>query len=118
MASCKDCLSYDVCQFHIDEETKMTINECDHFKDRNRFVELPCKVGNTVYLKLDGIAEIIEGYVRKISFSRKNEIVICIGRKQGTYYTTGNFKLSSFGKTVFLTRELAEKALKECENNG
>lgn len=30
--TCKDCIHYEVCQFHIDEETKMTVVECDNFK--------------------------------------------------------------------------------------
>jgi hypothetical protein len=31
MATCKDCIHYDVCQFHIDEETKMTVKDCGGF---------------------------------------------------------------------------------------
>ena len=37
---CKNCIHYDVCHFHIDEETSMTINECDHFKNKADFVEV------------------------------------------------------------------------------
>ena len=38
--TCKDCLSYDVCQYHIDEETDMTVAECGHFKNKADFVEV------------------------------------------------------------------------------
>lgn len=38
--SCKDCIHYDVCQFHITEETKMTVNECENFKNKADFVEV------------------------------------------------------------------------------
>ena len=38
--TCKDCIHYDVCQYHIDEETEMTVNECDHFKNKADFVEV------------------------------------------------------------------------------
>ena len=38
--TCKDCIHYDVCHFHIDEETPMTINECDHFKNKADYVEV------------------------------------------------------------------------------
>lgn len=110
MKSCKDCLHNKVCiNFSsYNDDLKMV---CPEFKDRSRFVELPCKIGDMVYLKLNGIAEILKGDVRKMSFSRKNELVICIGRRQGRYYTTGNFKLSSFGKSVFLTLEEAKQVL-------
>ena len=40
MATCKDCVHYDVCQYHIDEETDMTINECGKFKNKADFVEV------------------------------------------------------------------------------
>lgn len=29
---CKDCLYYPKCEWHIDEETEMTVNECKDFK--------------------------------------------------------------------------------------
>lgn len=42
--TCKDCIHYEVCQFHIDEETKMTVAECDNFKDKHNLVEaVRCK---------------------------------------------------------------------------
>lgn len=53
MPTCKDCLHYRVCKFHIDEETKMTVNECEHFKDRSKFVELPCEIGSKVFVSPD-----------------------------------------------------------------
>ena len=31
MMSCKDCIHYEVCQYHITEETDFTVKECDHF---------------------------------------------------------------------------------------
>ena len=43
MATCKDCLHGDVCF------TVLNSMLCQHFKDRSRFVELPCKVGDRVY---------------------------------------------------------------------
>lgn len=34
MATCKDCIHYDVCQYHITDETPMTVAECEHFKNK------------------------------------------------------------------------------------
>ena len=59
------------------------------------------------------LSDVLIGDVRRMSFNHKNELVICIGRQKGRYYTTGNHKISSFGKSVFLTKEEAEKALEE-----
>ena len=38
--TCKDCIHYKVCQYHIDEETEMSVNECDDFKNKADFVEV------------------------------------------------------------------------------
>ena len=39
--TCKDCIHYDVCQYHITEETDMTVAECSHtFKNKADFVEV------------------------------------------------------------------------------
>ena len=38
--TCKDCIHYNVCQYHIDEETDMTVAECGNFKNKADFVEV------------------------------------------------------------------------------
>ena len=38
--TCKDCVHYNVCGYHIDEETFMTTEECSHFKNKADFVEV------------------------------------------------------------------------------
>ncbi len=104
MASCKDCLHNKVCiNFSsFNDDLKMI---CPEFIDRNRFVELPCKVGNTVYF-VDN-QEII-------SYQLDDIVMFLESEKDGICFAL----LEDFNKTVFLTRELAEKALKERENNG
>lgn len=105
------------------EESKVSIADCDTDKSFERLVDKllaagvivpPCKVGDTVYKVIPkcsppmgvcpysggyGTArcdkEPCETYIKEISFSLSNMKNIC--------------------KTVFLTREDAEKALKECE---
>ena len=67
-----------------------------------RLVVLPCKVGDTVYFALLG--RIIEKQVFSIvSFSDSTRIY-CDG-------TSEYFRPEDIGKTFFLTREAAEKAL-------
>ena len=113
---CKDCMKADVCKHkaNLDKDSiiGMSVEECEYFKDRSKFIEMPCKVGDTVYLVLKGVTDVLIGDVRRMSFNHKNELVISIGRQKGRYYTTGNHKISSFGKSVFLTKEEAEQALK------
>ena len=100
MASCKDCMHEKVCDYFGGDLNEEGAENCVCFKDRNRFVDLPCKVGDTVY-QTDGI-RIYENKIERIIFDTNN-----IG-----------FDETSIGKSIFLTREEAEKALKERENNG
>ena len=123
MTSCKDCFHVDVCEDitrhklspSIAEEILPILREhgktCELFKDRSRFVELPCKVGDTVYVIEKG--KIIEDSVVTLYvayFGGDEETFQFDGIKTDGYF-------SDFGKTVFLTREAAEQALKERELN-
>ena len=75
-----------------------------------RVVVLPCKVGDTVYW-VHGAA-ITECKVYRIQKNR-NGLYICLKSN----VSHGAFRTDlSFGKTVFLTREEAEKALEEIKD--
>ena len=75
-----------------------------------RLVVLPCKVGQRVFALLDTDKYISECDVKQIGMGNKIgfiglEPIGARGREYGV-------ALNGFGKTVFLTREEAEKALK------
>lgn len=47
---CIDCLCYNACHYHIDEETSMTVNECSTgFMSKDQYVKLPAFVGQQVW---------------------------------------------------------------------
>lgn len=74
-----------------------------------RVVVLPCKVGQRVFALMDMDKHISECEVKRISMGNKIgfiglEPIGARGREYGVV-------LNGFGKTVFLTREEAEKAL-------
>lgn len=83
----------------------------------------PCKVGDTVYCIVFCPAinklSVSKGFVREIRIT-KNDITINIVDCEQIKYANLNINITcdDFGKTVFLTREEAEKTLKERENNG
>lgn len=75
-----------------------------------RLVVLPCKVGQRVFALLDTDKHISECEVKQIGMGNKIgfiglEPIGARGREYGV-------SINGFGKTVFLTREEAEKALK------
>ena len=79
-----------------------------------RVVVLPCKVGQRVFALLDTDKHISECEVKQIGVGNKIgfiglEPIGARGREYGV-------ALNGFGKTVFLTREEAEKALEAMKN--
>lgn len=85
-----------------------------------RVIVLPCKVGGTVYAIVqvfgdDGVRpRIIEKKITGIGGNALNKVWMV---NKGNKYED-RFSPSEFGRTVFLTREEAEKALAEMEGKG
>lgn len=125
MAMCKDCVHVEVCREYVtglaaargvdldatELEQVLDSDDCDHFQDRSRFVELPCRVGDTIYvvekgkIMQDSVVTLYVAY-----FGGDEETFQFDGIKTDGYF-------SDFGKTVFLTKEEAEQALKERGSN-
>ena len=75
-------------------------------------VVLPCKVGDTVWrIVRDGEPHITRDEVRDMYFA--DDMTPCVELVGGRVTF-----IEKFGKTVFLSREEAEKALREMEGNG
>lgn len=111
MASCKDCLSCKVCyRTQVEGIPECTeVKDCPHFKDRNRFVELPCKVGDTVYY--------ITGLSRKyVKSAIINDIVINSKGISELFVSNDTVNFENSFDIFYLTREEAEQALKERAN--
>lgn len=103
---------------HLVDDSESGVNqaikklyEYEAAEEEGRLVVLPCNVGDTVYL-IDDIDCVFEreSIVTEIEIDKdgvtimiQDEIPIC----------SSGYNLSDFGEIVFLTREEAEKALKE-----
>lgn len=106
--NCKDCLHYKICEAFNARETFATMHcaeECPGFTANSEWVHLPCKVGTPMFFLRD--QNIIETSVEKIIFKGNG---CYIKLKCNAMYETS---CQSIGKTVFFTRESAEKALAE-----
>lgn len=102
---CDNCFHKDVCDTgdYLDE------NICSDFINKNTAVELPCKVGDTVYFikaAFTFLPEPCAGMVRSITLTEKEMLLRTPDR---------TFGIDKIGKTVFLTLEEAEEALKGAE---
>ena len=105
MATCKNCIHYAVCADFYDDEIERTA-PCSFFKDRSRFVELPCKLGDTVYIALNEYG-VLKDTVKEFRITSKR--IWIRPEKFGMDCLLENM--------AFLTREAAEQALKEREIN-
>lgn len=106
------------------EDTGLESEQCAKYaqaEKEGRLMVLPCKVGDTVYTNIDMSGWYMRSkkrlYSAKVVFIGLNADdgmgggLINVKYDKGDYMN--HFCFSDFGKTVFLTREEAEKALKE-----
>ena len=117
---CKDCTKTDVCKHkaNLDKDPiiGMSVEQCEYFKDKSKFIELPCKVGDTVYIcTCFGFwyapHEIDKCEMKVTRITLVNNSVVFEAKKDKNNADT--FIQRQIGKTVFLTKEEAEKALAE-----
>ena len=109
MANCKKCIHNNVCRKY----EPISYSACSDFKDKSRYIELPCNVGDTVYTTYHGS---LSEY--KVTEIRINDFLWAelYNPKYSDEYKTELVCLDfSFNEFVFLTSEEAEKALKERE---
>ena len=96
-----------------DGMTLMRLRELAVADQEGHVIVLPCKVGHRVFALLDTDQHISECEVKQIGLG--NEIGFVGLEPIGARGREYGVSLKGFGKTVFLTREEAEKALAEME---
>ena len=116
--TCRDCIHYDVCGFEWCDSEALTF--CKDFKDKSCIIELPCKVGDTVYY----IANI--GKTSRLLPFINEYSVLTIRRSKRTIYfdlchknekhknekVVLTVSMNNFGKNWFTSKLEAEKELK------
>ena len=106
--TCKDCIHNEMCYgTHTDESPT-----CCDFKDKSRFIELPCKVGAEIFIIIDGceIPSYVDlGTVETVCM-QDDGIWIYARYECGLTYW---HKSDDLGKGYYLDAYEAEKALKE-----
>lgn len=133
--TCKDCLHYEACKAmylaewtmpndeDFDNEHFADVYNCSDFTDRSEWVHLPCKVGDTVFCLYDrdyGEYKVVTMNIDPLgklkirvecNIHGYEKIEDCPEEFCGQPFCVGCLGADDFGKTVFLTREEAEKAL-------
>ena len=104
---------------HFNSATDRTVSVSEMVADyllENGVIVMPVKIGEVVYEIYDD--EIIEARINRIDIY---EDVVDIYTQTEIFDDFDDddwFSLTDIGKTLFITREEAEKALKESEDNG
>ena len=139
---CIDCIHFDMCAelhayYHkVDKEQVIPFMcngnsdklECGHYKSKSLCVELPCKVGDKVYVDEKTWGWMLTSYehcfirskcfligeVVSIIKTRKQQLIkIRISSSNRYIYRHKRYPVSAIGKTVFFTKEEAERKLSE-----
>ncbi len=88
-------------------------NIADHLL-ANGVIVPPCNAGETVYCLIQGFENPLKATVNRITVQKDAVIISCsvLG------YFGQSYMATDFGKTVFLTKEEAEKVLNERNNKN
>ena len=107
--ACKDCIHFEICTKGFPWADGKGGGWCEDFKDNSRYIKLPCKIEDKMWVVsryYTGTWEIFECKVDEITIYEKHIFITLLSVK-------GNFKfgenVSSIGKNVFFTKEEAEK---------
>lgn len=119
---CKNCIHFTVCAnvyCEVTEETEIRNihgKACYYFKDKSKYIELPCKVGDEVYViknnKIHAKDVIYYNKIHSRIAEQNDEYWHCVDKDRISINTI-TFYPEDFGKTVFLAKSEAEQKLKE-----
>lgn len=98
------------------ENVYAKLKEYEDLEEQGLLLRLPCKVGDTVY-EVQKLRKRIQPYtIISIHISRCSVLIgWVIEDDEGIYSNTNGFCDYAIGKTVFLTKEEAERALEAIE---
>lgn len=114
------CSNYELCKYFKNIPNSITaFGSCSFFKDKSKNIELPCNIGDTVYMpwrwnNTEGIASLVVQCI--VIVGNKPYIKTDFDTDDEDYrkaYHNGTFFFDDFGKTVFLYKSEAKQKLKE-----
>lgn len=128
MSTCNDCYNYEICRLKDiknpkDCETIEDLNDiekiCGYFKDKLKIIDLPCKVGDTVYVVFDNYitsARVLAFYIDKMG--GMCDLQVKTKDETATGFKTIIDKDNYTFENIFLTKEEAEKALEKLKDEN
>ena len=120
---CESCIHFDRCKglYRSERLQKIASKGCPYFKDRSRFVELPCRVGDKVYFNNVHLryARVIAIYIDASGGMFDLDITTNIATATGyEHFINKDYTFEDICRRLFRAREEAEQALKLKEREG
>ena len=121
-----------MCLLRLEIYTELSFSESNHLTDalnkladyedkeeQSLSLDLPCKVGDKVYIHCDTVNQIIPYDVQDIHIDNESTrfFATAFDIYYGEFLDEKIFTVDDIGKTVFLTKEAAEQVLKEQKVN-
>lgn len=108
MNKCDNCVHNGICYSQeVSGRFGIAFIDCKSFKSKSLFVELPCKVGDMIWFDTYKRGNSIGIQPHKVD---RIDVVLVCGEKE---LIETKIPIWRIGKTVFLTKEEAERKLKE-----
>jgi hypothetical protein len=114
---CFNCIHYNVCGYHIDEETpELTVHECPHgFKHKDQYVQLPVYVGQPVWY-INSISNYVNNQFKVVDFVVKEGKVSMLQQKVDKSWKfrvshssyVSDYKVEDLGTHIYTSPEEAE----------
>lgn len=116
--TCEEFCKYvvDGCKNCYIQQVFKKLADYEDLEEQGLLVRLPCKVGDIVYVILSTYckSKYAEAQVRDYAYFISCGFCVVV---TSTQFEKQSIPFSEFGKTVFLTREEAEKKLEEMKKN-
>lgn len=107
MPKCEKCYHKNLCKY------SGNVTVCENFKDKFLIVELPCKVGETVYILEHVFCSCV---TPEVDYYEIEEAQLEGASTDKIRLDGCDYDRDDVGKIIFFTREEAEKALEERKN--
>lgn len=111
MPKCENCYHYEACNYFLEKENKHLGScegfVCKHFKDKSLISELPCRVGDTLYVIIDESEKFGRAYI-------KQEKVVEVSTEGRIWTSDCYYDSDDVGRMIFFNRDEAEKAFVPC----
>lgn len=97
------------------------LGKYEDLEEQGRLIELPCKVGDKIFLDFTGFGKDIDKFTVKdfhLDCFEDGEITLFCDYESNDRTLSGQINVMEFGKTVFFTKSEAEAKLKELRGSN